>query len=224
MDAVERRGVGGRDASRTPATVRSWSVHHGTTVPSSNAALQRRARTAPSADRGRPGGGRGSPRAAASRRCRRWSRRGTPGAISSVTQAPPTTSRRSSTSVRSPAAGEVERGGEPVVAAADHDHVVARGGGVALGRHAGAPWSAAACGGSERAVSESSDAAGHSARKGDDLKSSGLPPAAFPPQVADEQGHRRHQVDLARECLGGGQHPGEIAHRASGRRTRRSSW
>ena len=42
---------------------------------------------------------------------------------------------------------EVERRGEAVVAAADHDHVVARGGGVALGRHAGAPWSAAACGG-----------------------------------------------------------------------------
>ena len=47
-----------------------------------------------------------------------------PGANSSVTHAPPTISRRSSTSVRSPARGEVEGRDETVVAGPDDDRVV----------------------------------------------------------------------------------------------------
>ena len=48
-----------------------------------------------------------------------------PGKISSVTAAPPTSGRRSSTSVLASRAREVRRGDEAVVAAADDDRVVA---------------------------------------------------------------------------------------------------
>ena len=48
----------------------------------------------------------------------------TPGRISSVTHAPPTTSRRSSTRAQA-GAGDVEGSRETVVSPADHDDVVA---------------------------------------------------------------------------------------------------
>ena len=50
-----------------------------------------------------------------------------PGHTSSVTHAPPSTSRRSSTNVLRPGAGGIRRGHEPVVATADDDEIVGNG-------------------------------------------------------------------------------------------------